>query len=92
MSRHHEHLNFPAETSGAFRSGFYREARVFIHALFVPDNQQKVSGCHHPCPRRSPNFLLFITSAFVWLKCCFEQLSCINHPAIRLEVDQKILS
>jgi len=32
MSRHHEHLNFPAETL-ELRSGFYREARVFMHAL-----------------------------------------------------------
>ena len=33
LSRLHEHLNFPAETLGANRSGFYREARVFTHAL-----------------------------------------------------------
>jgi hypothetical protein len=33
MSRHHEHLNFTAETLEP-SSGFYREAGVFIHAFF----------------------------------------------------------
>jgi hypothetical protein len=33
--RHHEHLNFPAETPGAFgHSGLYLEARVFMHAPY----------------------------------------------------------
>jgi len=45
MSRPHEHLNFPAETFGAERSGFYREARVFIHAPFRSGQPQKVRGC-----------------------------------------------
>ena len=44
MSRHHEHLLVPAETLGAVSSGFYREARVFIHAFFVPRQLQQVAA------------------------------------------------
>jgi hypothetical protein len=54
MSRRHEHLNFPAETLER-RSGFYREARVVLHALFVPDSRYKLAAVL-PVPASIPEF------------------------------------
>ncbi len=69
MSRHHEHLNFPAETLGADRSGFYREARVLRHAFVSFLTTTTSSRLSLPVPASIPEFSVVNPSSVSLLIC-----------------------
>ena len=65
-SRHHEHLNFPAETFGADAPASIARPACSSTRHIVPDNYNKL-GAVVPVPASIPRFLLVCPSSFAQL-------------------------